>query len=247
MLPVTVQMTPGQSAVSLTVINQGAARPRSRSAPFPWSPVRRSRRRTAPPPRSGVGQSAARHDRARQPPRLFALRLRLPPLGEGGLSHFAQPDPRAGSADDLQIALRMSIAFSPNRRPGAVSHVQYRVQRDSGAGLSHCHQRLAQANETLRDITLKTRAPGILVKTKREIRISVHSCRDDAPLAHCPTNGLTASGKSPFVLDSERTPAPSISKCPFRVLIHPPRETRDVLDHLCGRYRPDRPSTPMFE
>jgi fimbrial chaperone protein len=165
-LPVTVQMTPGQLAVSLTVINQESSETTVQIRAFSWSQsgadgdeqLTASDAVLASPPIATIAPATAQ---------VVRLVLRLPPHGmEATYRILLDQIPPPAQPGVVQIALRMSIPIFAEPATRAVAHVQYRVERHAGqAYLVAVND--GSSHETLRDITLKTSA-GSVVKTEAD-------------------------------------------------------------------------------
>ena len=163
-LPVTIQMTPDQMAVSLTVINQGTSQTSVQVRAFAWGQTGPEGQEVltatdavqASPPLATIAPAAAQ---------VIRLVMRRPVRGkEQTYRILLDQVPSAGEPGAVQIALRMSIPVFAEPKTRATAHVQYRIER--AAGMTY----LVAANdgdrhETLRDISL-TNGKGDVVRTE---------------------------------------------------------------------------------
>ena len=163
-LPVTVEMTPGQLAVSMTVINQGTRETSVQIRAYAWSQsgadgeeqLTASDAVLASPPLATIAPATAQ---------VVRLVLRREPKGkEASYRILLDQIPAPAQPGVVQIALRMSIPIFAQPTGVAVASVKYRVERDAGKVYLVAVNGGAR-HETLRDIVLKT-AAGKVVKTE---------------------------------------------------------------------------------
>jgi len=165
-LPVTVEMTPGQMAVSLTVINQGTSETSIQIRAYDWSQsgadgedqLTASDALLASPPQALIAPATAQ---------VVRLVLRRGPKDkESTYRILLDQIPAPAQPGVVQIALRMSIPIFAQPTGVAVPSVKYRVERDAGKMFLVAVNGGAR-HETIRDIVLKT-ADGKVVKTETD-------------------------------------------------------------------------------
>ncbi len=150
-LPVTIQLAPGQLAAALTVINQSDGETSFQVRPFAWHQ------------QDGADELASTDDLLASPPlgtisagatQVVRLVLRKPPQGrEATYRILLDQIPPPAAPGTVRIALRLSIPIFAEPATRAVPHVQWRV-------LSSGRQSYLEAlndgdrHETVRDILL---------------------------------------------------------------------------------------------
>jgi fimbrial chaperone protein len=159
-LPVSLQMTPGQMATTLTVINQSDSETSFQVRAFTWSQLG-----------SGDDQLAATNQLLASPPiatiaagamQVVRLVLRRPPQGqEASYRILLDQLPPPAAPGTVRIALRLSIPILAEPATRIAPHVQWRIE--GGGGQAH----LVAVNdgsrhETIRDIALATAGGGSL-------------------------------------------------------------------------------------
>ncbi len=161
-LPVNIAMTPGQMATTLTVINQGDAETSVQIRALAWNQAADGKETLAPsdevlasPPIVTIAAGATQ---------VVRLVLRNAPQGkEATYRILLDQIPPPAMPGMVRIALRLSIPVFAAPDTRAVSHVQYRVERDAGqAYLVALND--GGRHETVRDIALTTN-DGSAVKT----------------------------------------------------------------------------------
>lgn len=160
-LPVTVQMSPDQMAVALTVINQGATETAVQVRAFAWSQTGPDGQELltvtdavqASPPLATIAPATAQ---------VIRLVLRRPVRGkEQTYRILLDQVPAAAEAGVVQIALRMSIPVFAEPTTRVAAHVRYRIERAAGETYLVAVNE-GDRHETLRDLALKTRAGGAI-------------------------------------------------------------------------------------
>lgn len=163
-LPVTVEMTPGQMAVSLTVINQGTSETSVQIRAYAWSQsgadgeelLTASDVVLASPPQATIPPATAQ---------VVRLVLRRGPKDkESTYRILLDQIPAPAQPGVVQIALRMSIPIFAQPTSVTVPNVKYRVERNAGQ-IYLVAVNGGGRHETLRDIVLKT-TDGKVVKTE---------------------------------------------------------------------------------
>ncbi len=180
-LPVTVQLSPGQMAVALTVINQGATPTTIQIRTFAWSQSAAGDQDVltatdavqSSPPIATIAPATAQ---------VVRLVLRRPVEGkEQTYRILLDQIPSAAKPGEVQVALRMSIPVFAEPAQSAVAHVQYRVERGA-AGTYLVASNDGDRHEALRDLVVKTSdgrviriesnaSPYILVGATRRWRV----------------------------------------------------------------------------
>jgi fimbrial chaperone protein len=153
-LPVTIQMTPGQLATTLTLINQAETQTAVQVRVYAWSQpdgvqsdqlVATSGTVVASPPLATIAPSAAQIVR-------LVLRQR-PQNKEVAYRVLIDQIPAPAAPGTVQMALRLSIPIFAEPANRVASHVQFHLERAGGATY------LVASNdggrhETIRDIVL---------------------------------------------------------------------------------------------
>jgi fimbrial chaperone protein len=160
-LPVSVQMAPGQMATSLTLINQGSAETSVQIRAYAWSQ------------KDGKDTLTPSTDVLTSPPiatipagttHVVRLVLRKPAVGqEAAYRILLDQIPGPAAPGTVRIALRLSIPIFAEPTGRAVPHMQYHIERNSGQSF------LVATNdgghhESIRNIALTT-SDGAAVKT----------------------------------------------------------------------------------
>lgn len=160
-IPVNVQMPPGQRTATLTVINEGSTETAIQIRAYAWNQPDGSDRLTASnevlasPPLTSIAPGATQ---------LVRLVLRRTPEGrEATYRILLDQIPSAAVPGEVKIVLRMSIPIFAQPTNRTASHVQFHIERDAGQvylvgindGLRH---------EAIRDIVLST-SDGRKLKT----------------------------------------------------------------------------------
>ena len=124
-LPVTIQLAPGQLAAALTVINQSDSETSFQVRPFAWHQ------------QDGADQLSDTDDLLASPPlgtisagatQVVRLVLRKPPQGrEATYRILLDQIPPPATAGTVRIALRLSIPIFAEPATRAVPHVQWRI------------------------------------------------------------------------------------------------------------------------
>jgi fimbrial chaperone protein len=160
-LPVTIQMEPGQMATSLTVINQGDNETAIQIRAFAWSQA------------DGDDQLVSSNEVMTSPPlgtiapgtsQVVRLVLRQPPQQkEATYRILLDQIPPPAEPGTVRIALRVSIPIFAEPKTRAVSRLQYHVERNAGqAWLVALND--GGRHDTVRDIALTT-SDGAVMKT----------------------------------------------------------------------------------
>jgi fimbrial chaperone protein len=163
-LPVTIQMEPGQMAATLTVINLGDAETAVQIRAFTWNQV------------DGGDDRLATSDEVRTSPpvatippgttQIVRLVLRRPPQKQEATYRIVLDQiPPAAEPGTVRIALRLSIPIFAAPKARAVPNVRYHVENDAGqAYLVALND--GGRHETLRNVTLTT-SEGAVLKTSQ--------------------------------------------------------------------------------
>jgi fimbrial chaperone protein len=164
-IPVNVQMPPGQRTATLTVINEGSTETAIQIRAYAWDQpdgkdqLTTSNEVLASPPLTSIPAGATQ---------IVRLVLRQTPEGrEATYRILLDQIPSASVPGEVKIVLRMSIPIFAQPTNRTASHVRFHVERDAGQvylvgindGLRH---------EAIRDIVLSTSdgrklmtAPGV--------------------------------------------------------------------------------------
>jgi fimbrial chaperone protein len=160
-LPVNIQMPPGQKATTLTVINEGSAATAIQIRAYAWNQSDGTDQLTASdelfasPPLASIPPGATQ---------VVRLVLRHEPQGrEATYRILLDQIPAAAAPGVVQIVLRLSIPVFAEPATRAAPHVQFHIERDAGQayligindGLRH---------EAIRDAVLST-SDGRTLKT----------------------------------------------------------------------------------
>jgi fimbrial chaperone protein len=159
-LPVSIQMAPGQMATTLTVINQSDGETSFQVRAFTWSQLG-----------AGDDQLAATNELLASQPlatiaagatQVVRMVLRRPPQGqEASYRILLDQIPPPAAPGTVRIALRLSIPILAEPATRTAPHMQWRIE--SGGGQAH----LVAVNdgsrhETVHDIVLATGSGGAL-------------------------------------------------------------------------------------
>jgi fimbrial chaperone protein len=185
-LPVTIQMAPGQMATTLTVINQSDSETSFQARAFGWSQ-----------PGAGNDELAATNDVLASPPlatvaagatQVVRVVLRKPPQGkEASYRILLDQIPPPATPGTVRIALRLSIPILAAPATRSAPHVQWRVE---GAHLVAVND--GNQHETVRDIALATAGGSALkVETSVSPYILAGATRRWRILPQSPTPGVT--------------------------------------------------------
>lgn len=161
-LPVNIQMAPGQKATILTVVNEGIAVTAIQIRAYAWNQPNGSDQLTdsneilASPPLVSVAPGATQ---------VIRLVLRKTPLGQEATYRILLDQiPAASVPGIVQVVLRMSIPIFAQPATRAVPHVQFHIERDAGkASLVGINDGLR--HEAVRDIVLSA-GDGRRLKTE---------------------------------------------------------------------------------
>jgi fimbrial chaperone protein len=161
-LPVTIQMTPGQLATTLTVINQADAPTAVQIRVFAWNQhdgadsdqlVATTDTVVASPPLATIAPSAAQ---------IVRLVLRKPPQGqESAYRVLIDQIPPAAVPGTVQMALRLSIPIFAEPAVRAAAHVRFHLER-TGRDTFLVASNDGNRHEAIRDIVLTTSSGGKL-------------------------------------------------------------------------------------
>jgi len=156
-LPVTIQMQPGQRAATLTIINQGAVENAVQIRAFVWTQVDGQEQLTpsddivASPPLATIAPGAVQ---------IVRLVLRKPVLGrETTYRILLDQIPPAAAAGTVRIALRLSIPVFSAPATRVAPHLAFHVERADGQSYLVAVNS-GTAHDTLRDIALSTNDGG---------------------------------------------------------------------------------------
>ena len=152
-IPVNIQIPPGQRTATLTVINEGSTETAIQIRAYAWDQDGGSDQLTASnevlasPPLTSIAPGASQ---------VVRLVLRRTPEGrEATYRILLDQIPPAAVPGEVKIVLRMSIPIFAQPKNRTASHVQFHIERDAGQvylvgindGLRH---------EAIRDIVLST-------------------------------------------------------------------------------------------
>jgi fimbrial chaperone protein len=164
-LPVTIQMAPGQMATTLTVINQSDSETSFQVRAFGWSQ-----------PAAGNDELAATQDVLASPPlatiaagatQVVRVVLRKPTQGkEASYRILLDQIPPPAAPGTIRIALRLSVPIFAAPTTRSAPHVQWRVEGGYLVAVNDGNQ-----HETVRDVALATAGGGAL---KVETNVSPH-------------------------------------------------------------------------
>jgi fimbrial chaperone protein len=129
-MPVNIQMAPGQNATTLTVINEGSAATAVQVRAYAWSQSDGTDQRTdtdellASPPIATIAPGETQ---------VVRLVLRRTPKGrEATYRILLDQIPAAAAPGMVQVVMRMSIPVFVEPATRAVPHVQFHIERDAG-------------------------------------------------------------------------------------------------------------------
>lgn len=159
-LPVSIQMEPGQLATSLTILNQGTVESSIQVRAFKWGQAA-----------DGSDQLTSSDDVVASPPigtlapgatQVVRLILRQPVQGqEGSYRILVDQIPPPAQSGTVRIALRLSIPVFAEPATRANAHVVFRIERDA-AGSSLVAVNDGGRHQTIRDVALTTTGGGAL-------------------------------------------------------------------------------------
>jgi fimbrial chaperone protein len=183
-LPVTIQMAPGQMAAALTVLNQGDAETSIQVRALTWHQT------------DGNDQLAPSGELMVSPPigtiaaggtQVVRLILRKPPEGqEATYRVLVDQIPAPAAPGTVRIALRLSIPIFAEPATRIAPHVQWRIESSRGqAYLVGVND--GSRHETIRDISLATSGGGL---SKVEANISPYILAGATRRWHILTPGL---------------------------------------------------------
>jgi fimbrial chaperone protein len=163
-LPVSVQMAPGQMSTSLSLINQGDTEASVQIRAFAWSQT------------AGKDDLTPSNDVLTSPPiatipagttHVVRLVLRKPPVGhEAAYRILLDQIPPPAAPGTVRIALRLSIPIFAEPATRAIPHMQYHVERDAGQAFLVALNDGAR-HESIRNIALTTN-DGAALKTENK-------------------------------------------------------------------------------
>ena len=160
-LPVSLQLAPGQTAASLTVINSGSAETSIQVRALAWTQNGGEDQLTpadvilASPPLATIPAGGTQ---------VVRLVLRRPPVGkEETYRILLDQIPPAGSAGTVRLALRLSIPVFAEPKTRTASHMTFSSE-NSGGGTTLVALNDGNRHETLRDIAMKSDT-GLILKT----------------------------------------------------------------------------------
>jgi len=129
-MPVNIQLAPGQSATTLTVINEGSTATAIQVRAYAWNQSDGTDQLTdtdellASPPLASI---------APEETQVVRLVLRRTPKGrEATYRILLDQIPAAAAPGMVQIVMRMSIPVFAEPATRAVPHVQFHIERDAG-------------------------------------------------------------------------------------------------------------------
>ena len=163
-VPVNVELSPGQAAVSLTVVNQGAKDTSVQIRAYSWNQsgpggadvLTESKDMVSSPPVTTIAPAAAQ---------VIRMVLKQPPKGqEATYRVLVDQIPGPAQPGTVQIALRLSIPVFAEPDARATPRVKYHVERN-GAEAYLVAMNEGGRHDTVRDITLKS-SDGAIVKTE---------------------------------------------------------------------------------
>jgi len=128
-MPVTIQMQPGQSATTMTVINEGSALTAIQVRIYGWNQADGTDQLTdttellASPPIASIAAGESQ---------LIRLVLRKAPKGrEATYRILLDQIPAASTPGIVQVVMRLSIPVFAQPATRAVPHVQFHIERDA--------------------------------------------------------------------------------------------------------------------
>ncbi len=161
-LPVSIQMAPGQTVTTMTVINQGDTTTAVQVRAFSWNQpngtdeMASSDQVLASPPLTAIAPGTAQ---------VVRLLLRQPPQGkEATYRLLLDQIPPPAEPGTVRVALRVSIPVFAEPATRALPHVKFHIESDAGqAYLVALND--GGRHETIRDIALTT-SDGRKLKTQ---------------------------------------------------------------------------------
>lgn len=209
-LPVSIEMAPGQMAASLTVIDEGDKETSFQIRPFAW---------TQP---GGTDQLSATEDLLVSPPlgtiaagarQVVRLVLRrAPSAGEATYRILLDQIPPAAAPGTVRIALRLSIPVFAQPASRAAAQLQWRIETSGGQAYLVAVNS-GTRHETVRNIALRSAAGGALqIEANASPYVLAGATRRWRILTGRPVGGvirLTATGDSgaidqPVAVDGAR-------------------------------------------
>ncbi len=196
-LPVSIQMEPGQKSTSLTIINQGDSPTAVQVRVYAWDQndgpdgnqvlVPTDEVLTSPPARDA--RTVRRPDPATHPA------PSAPGWGESAYRILIDQIPTPSAPGTVQIALRLSIPIFAEPAGQAAAHVTFHMERSARSGLSGGGQRRRPSRNLSRHRPdhVKGRRPE-----GRRQRLSVRAGRRHAPLANRKRRRPDRSRAGPF-------------------------------------------------
>ena len=202
-LPVSIQMQPGQQAASLTIINQGDAESAVQVRAFVWSQVDGEERLTpsddivASPPLATIAPGAIQ---------VVRLVLRQPAQGnEGTYRILLDQIPPAAAPGTVRIALRLSIPVFAAPATRVAPHLAFHVET-SGDQAFLVAINSGTAHDTLRNIVLATGDGQVVSMEAGSSPYVLAATTHRYPLQSLPTSGgalhLTAQGVDREITES---------------------------------------------
>jgi fimbrial chaperone protein len=150
-VPVNIQLAPGQTTTTLTILNQGDSDTSFQIRAFAWK-QENSEDQLAPisellasPPLGSIAANASQ---------VVRLVLRKPPQGrEASYRVLLDQIPPPAEPGTVRIALRLSIPIFAEPPTRVAAHMEWRVEREGGKAFLVAHNE-GTRHETVRDITL---------------------------------------------------------------------------------------------
>jgi len=157
-LPVSIQMEPGQQATSLTIINQGGAESAVQVRAFAWSQVDGKEQLTASddvlasPPIATIAPGSAQ---------VVRIVLRKPAVGtEASYRILLDQIPPAAAPGTVRIALRLSIPVFAPPTVRVAPHLSFHVEKSVSGQSYLVAVNSGTAHERLREMRLTTTGNG---------------------------------------------------------------------------------------
>jgi fimbrial chaperone protein len=152
-LPVIIQMAPGQRAAALTLVNQGSVQSAVQIRTFVWSQpgghdqLTPSDELLASPPLATIPPGGTQ---------IVRLALRQPPQGhEATYRILIDQIPPPAEPGVVRVTLRLSLPIFAEGETRVAPHLQFHIERDAGQSYLVALND-GSRHETLRDITLTT-------------------------------------------------------------------------------------------
>ncbi|MEI9989083.1 MAG: fimbria/pilus periplasmic chaperone [Rhizomicrobium sp.] len=157
-LPVSIQMLPGQQATTLTIINQGSVENAVQIRAFTWTQVNGEEQLTASddvlasPPLATIAPGATQ---------VVRVVLRNPAAGkEATYRILLDQIPPAAAPGTVRIALRLSIPVFAPPPVRVAPHLAFRVEKSASGQSYLVADNTGTAHEMLRDMQLTTTGDG---------------------------------------------------------------------------------------